>query len=263
MTLGGLALAIGPLVDDAIVELENNHRHYHLGKSRIRAALDGCAEVMVPVMVATCTTIIVLSPLALMPGMAGFLFRPLALAVAFAMLASFLLSRTFVPMMCAKFLPDDIARHRGGDHTRSWPFEHVPGLLRPHPSADRAVSEVQLTQRYEQIPGVRPAPPVAVLGIVGAVRCARSCLLLGIGREFFPQVDAGQITIYVRAPSNLRLDDNETRRSSSVEQFLESNDPGRRAGDDRLGNRPQPRLVGGLHGQLRPAGCRHPRSAER
>src|SRR5271166_2527599 len=78
-----------------------------MGKSRIRAALDGCAEVMVPVMVATCTTIIVLAPLALMPGMAGFLFRPLALAVAFAMLSSFLLSRTFVPMMCAKFLLDE------------------------------------------------------------------------------------------------------------------------------------------------------------
>ena len=106
MTLGGLALAIGPLVDDAIVELENNHRNYSLGKSRIRAALDGCAEVMVPVLVATCTTNIVLAPLALMPGMGGFLFRPLALAVTFAMVTSFLLSRTFVPMMCAKFLPD-------------------------------------------------------------------------------------------------------------------------------------------------------------
>ena len=107
MTLGGLALAIGPLVDDAIVELENNHRNYSLGKSRIRAALDGCAEVMIPVLVATCTTIIVLAPLALMPGMGGFLFRPLALAVTFAMVTSFLLSRTFVPMMCAKFLPDE------------------------------------------------------------------------------------------------------------------------------------------------------------
>ena len=72
MTLGGLALAIGPLVDDAIVELENNHRNYSLGKSRIRAALDGCAEVMVPVLVATLTTNIVLAPLALMPGMGGF-----------------------------------------------------------------------------------------------------------------------------------------------------------------------------------------------
>ena len=120
MTLGGLALAIGPLVDDAIVELENNHRNYHLGKSRIRAALDGCAEVMVPVMVATCTTIIVLAPLAFMPGMAGFLFRPLAIAVAFAMLASFLLSRTFVPMMCAKFLPDEHRGKRGQRRRCGW-----------------------------------------------------------------------------------------------------------------------------------------------
>src|SRR6185437_5168707 len=109
--LGGLALAIGPLVDDAIVELENNHRNYSLGKSRVRAALDGCAEVMVPVLVATCTTNIVLAPVALQPGMGGFLFRPLALAVTFAMFSSFLLSRTFVPMMCAKFLPDE---HRHG-----------------------------------------------------------------------------------------------------------------------------------------------------
>ena len=117
MTLSGLALAIGPLVDDAIVELENNHRNYHMGKSRARAALDGCAEVMVPVMVATCTTILVLSPLALMPGMAGFLFKPLALAVAFAMLCSFLLSRTFVPMMCCKFLPDEHRPQHGvGSH---------------------------------------------------------------------------------------------------------------------------------------------------
>src|SRR5207253_7575215 len=69
MTLGGLALAIGPLVDDAIVVLENDHRHYHLGKSQVRAALDGCVEVMVPVLVATCTTMIVLAPLALLPGM--------------------------------------------------------------------------------------------------------------------------------------------------------------------------------------------------
>ena len=110
MTLGGLALAIGPLVDDAIVELENNHRNYSLGKSRVRAALDGCAEVMMPVLVATFTTNIVLAPVALQPGMGGFLFRPLALAVTFAMFSSFLLSRTFVPMMCAKFLPDDHRR---------------------------------------------------------------------------------------------------------------------------------------------------------
>src|SRR5438270_12546545 len=104
MTLGGLALAIGPLVDDAIVVLENTHRHHALGKSRIKAAFDGAVEVTIPVLVATLTTIIVLCPIALMPGMGGFLFRPLTLAVAFAMIASFILSRTFVPALCAKWL---------------------------------------------------------------------------------------------------------------------------------------------------------------
>src|SRR5262249_4796182 len=102
MTLGGLALAIGPLVDDAIVVLENTHRHHTLGKSKIKAAFDGAVEVTIPVLVATLTTIIVLCPLALMPGLSGFLFRPLTLAVAFAMLSSFVLSRTFVPVLCAK-----------------------------------------------------------------------------------------------------------------------------------------------------------------
>src|SRR5437879_3718785 len=116
MTLGGLALAIGPLVDDAIVVLENTHRHHSLGKSRIKAAFDGAVEVTIPVLVATATTIIVLCPIALMPGMGGFLFNPLTLAVAFAMIASFVLSRTFVPMLCAKWLS---GHHPPGDEHAS------------------------------------------------------------------------------------------------------------------------------------------------
>ena len=220
MTLGGLALAIGPLVDDAIVELENNHRNYSLGKSRIRAALDGCAEVMVPVLVATCTTNIVLAPLALMPGMGGFLFRPLALAVTFAMVSSFLLSRTFVP--------DDVrqvpagrapqvgmaARRKTARRTRAMrgtaiqprPRHHEPtGFFgRLHHRIELFLE--RLTRRYEPLAANRPC------GIgFGADR--RRLLFVGsccwrsrIGREFFPQVDAGQITMYVRAPSNLRLD---------------------------------------------------------
>src|SRR5205085_7258551 len=116
MTLGGLALAIGPLVDDAIVVLENTHRHHSLGKSRIKAAFDGAVEVTMPVLVATLTTIIVLCPIALMPGMGGFLFRPLTLAVAFAMLASFVLSRTYVPVLCAKWLKGHT--HPGQEHAR-------------------------------------------------------------------------------------------------------------------------------------------------
>jgi multidrug efflux pump subunit AcrB len=240
MTLGGLALAIGPLVDDAIVELENNHRNYSLGKSRIRAALDGCAEVMVPVLVATCTTNIVLAPLALMPGMGGFLFRPLALAVTFAMVTSFILSRTFVPMMCAKFLPDV---HRRKQHALVSPGDGMaPGN---HPGEDApAVGHAQeepvgffgrahhriesslerLTRLYERLLLVALRRRRTVLTVVAVLFLGALGLGTRLGREFFPQVDAGQITMYLHAPSNVRLDANE-RRIAEVEQFISQNIP--------------------------------------
>ena len=223
MTLGGLALAIGPLVDDAIVELENNHRNYHMGKSRARAALDGCAEVMVPVMVATCTTIIVLAPLAFMPGMAGFLFRPLAMAVGFAMLSSFLLSRTFVPMMCAKFLPDEHRGQRGSAGHTGQHDEHIPSrgwFGRIHAHIERFL--IRQTQRYEAVLAFCLRHRLKVLAFVLTLFVGSLCLFPFIGREFFPQVDAGQITMYVRAPSNLRLDANE-KRVAAVEEFITGN----------------------------------------
>jgi multidrug efflux pump subunit AcrB len=227
MTLGGLALAIGPLVDDAIVELENNHRNYSLGKSRIRAALDGCAEVMVPVLVATCTTSIVLAPLALMPGMGGFLFRPLALAVAFAMFSSFLLSRTFVPMMCAKFLPDRhrhatgaagaAAPHNDEHESKGW-FGHV------HHHFERFLQ--RQTSNYERLLGLALRHRFLVLSVIGLLFLLSLGLATRLGREFFPQVDSGQITIYVQAPSRLRLGAAE-QRVIQVEHFLEEHIPAR------------------------------------
>jgi multidrug efflux pump subunit AcrB len=226
MTLGGLALAIGPLVDDAIVELENNDRNYNMGKSRARAALDGCAEVMVPVLVATCTTNIVLAPIALMPGMGGFLFRPLALAVTFAMVTSFLLSRTFVPMMCSKFLADDHSRTEGGHGTGhgGHGVGHQPRSFfgRVHHSIeaylDRATAgygrslDWVLNHRFVFLTGV-------LLLFIGSL-----ALLPFIGREFFPQVDAGQITIYLRTPSATRLDAAEGRLAQ-FEKFVLDNVP--------------------------------------
>jgi multidrug efflux pump subunit AcrB len=214
MTLGGLALAIGPLVDDAIVELENNHRNYSLGKSRVRAALDGCVEVMVPVLVATCTTNIVLAPVALQPGMGGFLFRPLALAVTFAMFSSFLLSRTFVPMMCAKFLPDEHGRGHGhGAPTHSkWNwfgrFHHwfESYLDRANQAYERQLLTM-IRHRYK------------FLGFVCCLIVVAVFLAPHLRREFFPQVDAGQITAYFRAPSNMRLDATE-KRVADFERFI-------------------------------------------
>ncbi len=210
MSLGGLALAIGPLVDDAIVALENTHRHYGLGKSRLLAAFDGSVEVMVPVLVATCTTNIVLAPAALQPGMGGFLFRPLALAVTFAMFSSFLLSRTFVPMMCAKFLPDEHrpgAAHGQGNHPPTGFFGRIYHRIETSLDITTRAYQHLLTQALQH--------RLLVLGGVPF-----------IGREFFPQVDAGQITVYLRAPSNMRLDATE-RRVAEFERFVKSVIPAR------------------------------------
>ena len=104
MTLAGLSLAIGPLVDSAIICLENTHRHLGLGATPEEAAYLGASEVAMPELVASLCTLLVLAPLALMPGLGEFLFRPMAMAVAFAMIAAYLLSRTFVPSRSARWL---------------------------------------------------------------------------------------------------------------------------------------------------------------
>jgi multidrug efflux pump subunit AcrB len=214
MTLGGLALAIGPLVDDAIVVLENTHRHHSLGKSRFKAAFEGAVEVTIPVLVATATTIIVLCPIALMPGMGGFLFRPLFWAVFFAMVSSFVLSRTFVPMLCAKWL---------AAHPQAGEKDVAHGLgWRLHRPVERSLRFV--TKQYERLLAVALNHRIKVLTAVGLLFLLSLGLTLGIGREFFPQVDAGQITLHVRAPSKTRLDAAE-RRVIDVERFLEEHIP--------------------------------------
>jgi multidrug efflux pump subunit AcrB len=214
MTLGGLALAIGPLVDDAIVVLENTHRHHSLGKSRIKAAFDGAVEVTIPVLVATLTTIIVLCPIAFMPGMGGFLFRPLTLAVAFAMLASFVLSRTFVPALCAKWL---------GGHA-------LPG--REHASqgwGGRLHQPIEvvlrfITRKYERLLARALAHRVLVLTLVGLLFVGSLALFFGIGQEFFPQIDAGQITVFLRCPAGTNIEASE-KRVAEVEKFIQEQIP--------------------------------------
>jgi multidrug efflux pump subunit AcrB len=214
MTLGGLALAIGPLVDNAIVVLENTHRHHTLGKSPIAAAFDGAAEVSLPVLVATLTTIIVLCPIAMMAGMGGFLFRPLTLALAFAMVASFVLSQTLVPALCAKWLGGHV--HPGDEHkTIGWG-------RRIHHRIEMVIQF--FTHRYERLLAVALRHRVIVLCAAALLFIGSLTLLLGIGREFFPQVDAGQVTLFVRTPSGTNLEAAETR-IIDVERFLRDHIP--------------------------------------
>src|SRR5207245_2507074 len=125
MTLGGMALAVGILVDDATVEIENNHRHMDLGKPLRQAILDGAAEVATPAFVATLSICIVFVPIMFLGGVGGALFAPLAMSVVFAMLASYFLSRTRVPTMVLYLLaPESGCRH--GRHPG-----HAPPLRRP------------------------------------------------------------------------------------------------------------------------------------
>src|ERR1700686_3671386 len=115
MTLGGMALAVGILVDDATVEIENNHRHMDLGTPLRQAILDGAAEVATPAIVATLSICIVFVPIFLLTGVGGFLFSPLAMAVVFAMLASYFLSRTLVPTMFLYLMAPEARARQGRD----------------------------------------------------------------------------------------------------------------------------------------------------
>ena len=137
MTLGGLALAVGILVDDATVEVENNHRHMDMGKPVRHAILESAAEVAAPAIVATLSICIVFVPIFLLTGVGGFLFAPLAMSVVFAMLASYLLSRTLIPTMFMYLMPSE-ERARTGDRERE-PTVHPRTALAPVRSWIRAL----------------------------------------------------------------------------------------------------------------------------
>ena len=221
MTLGGLFLAIGPLVDNAIVVLENIHRHMGMGKSAFQASLDATSELTLPVVVATLALIIVLCPVALTPGVSGFLFKPLTLAVAFAMLFSFALSWTFVPALCSVMLRShgqhghgDADEHRREHHRAP---EAVGFFGRIYRKIDGFLKFV--TRTYSAALAWALGRRLQALGGIALLFLASLFLLKFIGQEFFPAVDAGQISIQVRAPSNLRLDATE-RRIVNVEKAI-------------------------------------------
>jgi CzcA family heavy metal efflux pump len=209
MTLGGLALAIGPLVDNAIVVLENTHRHLGMGKKPLQAALDGAGEVAMPVLVATLATIIVLVPLALMPGMGKFLFRPLSLAVGFAMIASLFLALTFVPARCAAWLRghDD---HQQPGQPRNW-FARIQHRIE--------LFQVWLARRYETVLEWALRKRALVLVVVSVLFLGSFSLLAGIGRDFFPQADSGQLSIFFRCPTGTKLEKT-NERLDKFEQFV-------------------------------------------
>src|SRR5438270_5544793 len=199
MTLGGLALAVGILVDDATVTIENIHRYLSEGKEIEEAILDGAQQIAIPALVSTLSICIVFVPMFLLTGVARYLFVPLAEAVVFAMLASYLLSRTLVPTMAKYFLK---AHAEGNEHEasvsrnplvrfQSW-FEHGFENIR---SAYRELLETFIDHRRIFAGGFLLA-------------CFLSFALYPwLGQDFFPSVDSGEFTLHMRAPTGTRIEE--------------------------------------------------------
>jgi len=237
MTLGGLALAVGILVDDATVEIENIHRNLAMKKPMVRAILDGASQIAVPAFVSTLCICIVFVPIFFLSGTARFLFQPLAMAVIFAMLASYLLSRTVVPTMVRFLLRE---------HLDEIDTSLAHGLDEP----DGSEEKIENPHREERTKRSRSAPQGAfgqifgflakihehfnlgfeklrnryvnalrwclehrrvVFAGMGAMVLISFCLIPFLGRDFFPAVDAGQFRLHVRAPAGTRLESTQER----------------------------------------------------
>jgi multidrug efflux pump subunit AcrB len=230
MTLAGLTLAIGPMVDSAIICLENTHRHLGMGASPREAAYLGASEVALPELVSTLCTFLVLAPLALMPGMGEFLFRPMAMAVAFAMCSAYILSRTLVPACSASWLKGHGGGHEGGEAAGH------PGTVAEDGNGRRGSI---LARGYARWVGMVDHFFEAYAGWLDVVLRHR-LLTVGVGfgllavtlslmwpimrREFFPEVDAGAFELYARAPSGTRIEVTE-RRIAEVEQLIRKSIP--------------------------------------
>ena len=213
MTLGGLALAVGILVDDATVEIENIDRNHQTGKSLVGAILDGAQQIAVPAFVSTLCICIVFVPIFFLEGTAKFLFGPLAMAVIFAMLASYLLSRTVVPtfvhylLLGKKVLHDD----GSGKATEGDVFWKVHVAFNRHFDRFRSGYVGILDKALNRRGWV-----LAVM--VGAILVSAIALPF-LGRDFFPIVDAGQFRLHVRAPDGTRIEETE-RYFSRVEDVI-------------------------------------------
>jgi multidrug efflux pump subunit AcrB len=202
MTLGGLALAVGILVDDATVTIENMNWHLERGEDVENAILNGAREIALPALVSTLAICIVFVPMFMLAGIARFLFVPLAEAVVFAMLASYLLSRTLVPTLAKYWLqrhePDAPGGARGFLARLQARFER--GFLRWREHYRALLGQALVSGKRFAVPFVAAIAATAIL----AVPVGR--FLPGLGQDFFPSVDGGQIRLHLRGRTGLRID---------------------------------------------------------
>jgi len=190
MTLGGMALAVGILVDDSTVTIENTHRLRSGGMSLAAATLHGSAGIAVPTMVSTLAISCVFTSVVFLEGPAKFLFTPLGFAVVFAMLASYALSRTLTPVIIGLLLKGE---HHGNDGSGNWSarFERGFELFRR--------GYVRILTMLLKRRGIVPVVAALMLALGGV-------MFTEVGRDFFPDIDAGQIKLHVRAPAATRIE---------------------------------------------------------
>jgi CzcA family heavy metal efflux pump len=208
MTLGGLALAVGILVDDATVELENIERNLSMNKELKTSILDGAQQIAIPALVSTLSICIVFVPMFFLTGVARYLFVPLAEAVVFAMLASYLLSRTLVPTLVMYLF-------RGHEHDSAKRKTNAFGRLQ----ARFEHRFERLRQSYRNSMEGIMHHRAAFVSIFLAFCLASGGLIFFLGRDFFPSVDAGQFRLHVRGRAGLRIEET-ARLVDQVEQEI-------------------------------------------
>ena len=202
MTLGGLALAVGILVDDATVAIENINAHLEQGKEVEAAILDGAQQIAVPALVSTLCICIVFVPMFFLPGVAKYLFVPLAEAVVFAMLASYILSRTLVPTLAKYWLE----AHQSADYHESEKNPPSNPFVRMQFAFERGFDN--LRQRYHDVlENTLAHRGMFIVVFLGFILLSLGCLAPWLGSDFFPSVDAGQIKLHLRAHSGTRVEE--------------------------------------------------------
>jgi multidrug efflux pump subunit AcrB len=236
MTLGGLALAVGILVDDATVAIENINRNLGMGKSLLRAILDGSEQIATPTFVSTICICIVFAPVVFLAGAARSLFMPMGMAVVFAMLSSYLLSRTVVPVLFRMLMGKEADRIRAGESGdvleddihdaltgRTGRAEHNGDDTGNGHAAAHAASEDVVWRVHKAFDGLFERARARYMRLLYWALTHRRAAGIGfglffasavipipfIGQDFFPTVDAGQIRVHIRAPSGTRLEETE------------------------------------------------------
>ncbi|MEP6652549.1 MAG: efflux RND transporter permease subunit [Myxococcales bacterium] len=210
-TLGGLALAVGRLVDDSIVELENIHRHLGLGQPRRQAILAAAQEVAMPILVSTITTIVVFFPVLFLRGVAQNLFLPLALTISFSLIVSFFVSRTVTPLLCLYVLRAH--RHTPGARAAATEERGLPAKIRR--GLDR------LDSGYAGLLAWVLSRRLRAVAIIFLLFAASLLLKRGIGTEFFPDTDESQFTGLLKGPVGTRVERTEDI-SARVERAVQS-----------------------------------------